>query len=99
MTETKIVERPSLVQADNKPDVLVRLVEWHRLTFRPVVLSNEDWAALHNDIADGMDAISGLRAANQRHCDDERLLKDARARVAELEADLAALRSAGMEGR
>ena len=81
-------ERPDLATVETKADVLVRLRDWAdpKSTFPDC----EDEAAFgrrfFGDMNDAITTIQALREMNQRHCDDERLLKEARARVAELEA-------------
>lgn len=82
-------ERPSLVAEACKPDVLVRLraaAEVFALRRDGVDLAL-NFDVLAKTAADAITTIQALRDMNQRHCDDERLLKEARARVAELEAE------------
>ncbi len=105
--------RPDLAAvAPQKPDVLLRLEAEIPVT----VAEGADlaaWWSTNGDARDAIDCIEYLRAANQRHCNDERDLKAAsgrllelesetaaqRRRIADLEAEVTALRSHQQEGR
>lgn len=86
-------ERPTPVQEPCRPDVVDRVkpdLEAARAAGTPAALFNVD------DIADLVAAVVYLRAVGERHCDDERDLKAARARIATLEASIAG--RPGVEG-
>lgn len=101
-------DRPTLEPAPDKPDIVDRL--------RMLAVDLPESATVRAGIETLVEAIltiKALREMNQRHCDDERALNQARddlalerdisahrlERIGELEGELAALRAAMTEGR
>lgn len=95
-----------------QPDVLVRLEAEIPVTIADTA-DLPAWWAKNATAREAIACIEYLRAANQRHCNDERDLKAAssrllelesesaaqRRRIADLEAEIAAARAAHQEGR